>query len=76
MLDVRNDYEWDVGRFSGAARPSPTSFAQSDAASYGLPEEAERRAETPVLMYCTGGIRCEYFSARLKVASPQHSFVA
>ena len=66
VLDVRNGYEWDMGRFAGAGRPSPRTFAQSDESSYGLPEDETSRAETPVLMYCTGGIRCEYFSARLK----------
>lgn len=66
VLDVRNDYEWDVGRFDGASRPVPTNFAQSDEESYNLPADLEERADTPVIMYCTGGIRCEFFSARLK----------
>jgi len=68
VLDVRNGYEWDVGRFDGAARPSPDTFAQSDEEAYGLPSDPEERAETPVMMYCTGGIRCEYFGARLRAA--------
>lgn len=45
VLDVRNDYEWDVGRFAAAGRPAPTRFAQSDEAAYGLPEDADRRAQ-------------------------------
>jgi len=66
LLDVRNGYEWDVGRFAGAERPRAAQFSDSDAALYGLPQDEQERAETPVMMYCTGGIRCEYFSAKLK----------
>tara|TARA_B100000524_G_C23652949_1_gene370800 strand:- start:222 stop:1781 length:1560 start_codon:yes stop_codon:yes gene_type:complete len=65
VLDVRNDYEWDVGRFAGAAKPELRHFAKSEDA-YELPEAEADRAEKPVMMYCTGGIRCEYFSAKLK----------
>ena len=67
VLDVRNQYEWDVGRFDGAARPQGISqFSESDAQSFGLPDDAKSKEEMPVMMYCTGGIRCEYFSAALK----------
>ena len=37
-----------------------------DAETYGLPTDPEERAKTPIMMYCTGGIRCEYFSAKLR----------
>ena len=66
VLDVRNSYEWDVGRFDGAERPALDHFAEFDAATYGLPDDPDERKATPVMMYCTGGIRCEYFSAKLK----------
>ena len=66
VLDIRNGYEWDVGRFEGAARPALDNFAEFDASTYGLPADPAERAETPVMMYCTGGIRCEYFSAKLR----------
>ena len=66
VLDVRNGYEWDVGRFDGAERPALDHFSEFDAESFGLPADPDARKETPVMMYCTGGIRCEYFSARLK----------
>ena len=66
VLDVRNSYEWDVGRFDGADRPALDNFAEFDASTYGLPTDAEAKKNTPVMMYCTGGIRCEYFSAHLK----------
>ena len=67
VLDVRNNYEWDVGRFDKAERPALDHFTDFDAETFGLdPLDEKARKETPVMMYCTGGIRCEYFSARLK----------
>ena len=67
VLDVRNTYEYDVGHFDGATRPQGVAhFRDSDAAAFGLPTDAKAKEETPVMMYCTGGIRCEYFSAALK----------
>lgn len=66
LLDVRNSYEWDVGHFEGASRPELDQFKKFDAATYGLPEDPDVAADTEVMMYCTGGIRCEIFSAQLK----------
>ena len=66
VLDVRNGYEWDVGRFDGAERPEGDTFAEFEPETFGLPSGGAEAAETPVMMYCTGGIRCEIFSAKLK----------
>ena len=56
LLDVRNDYEVDLGTFRGATRIGVDHFRQ-------FPEAVERLPETmkgePVVMFCTGGIRCE-----------------
>ena len=68
VLDVRNSYEWDVGRFANAEKPSLDHFTDFDPETYGLPTDDAAKKDTPVMMYCTGGIRCEYFSARLKAA--------
>jgi len=64
ILDVRNSYEWEVGRFRGASRPAATHFRSLPAL---VAEElgGRCRESTPVLMYCTGGIRCEVFSSIL-----------
>ena len=62
LLDVRNRYEWEVGRFKGA---EPAPFDQF----FEFPRWAaslEAPKDQPVLMYCTGGIRCEKFSGLLK----------
>ncbi len=62
MIDVRNDYESKIGHFEGALTPEVDTF-------YEFPEWLEK-AQIPkdkkVLMYCTGGIRCEKFSVLMK----------
>jgi len=65
LLDVRNDYEWKAGHFEGAELPKLDQFRQFPEYAKRLKSECDP-AETPVMMYCTGGIRCEYYSAVLK----------
>lgn len=59
VLDARNDYEYDLGHFKGAIRPEIQNFRE-------LPEwvieNKEKFMDKKVVMYCTGGIRCEKFS--------------
>jgi predicted sulfurtransferase len=76
---VRNAYEWDAGHFAGAARPLEDAFretptrAASEATGDGgdppppLPAAlVDAPKDAPVMMYCTGGIRCDIYSAHLK----------
>lgn len=65
VLDVRNDYEWKIGHFEGAECPPCTQSRDFIAYAKQLKEKIDPK-ETPVMMYCTGGIRCETFSALLK----------
>ncbi len=65
LLDVRNDYEWDVGRFEGATVPPCKTFRDFESYADKLRQEVNPK-EKPVMMYCTGGIRCEVYSALLK----------
>jgi len=65
LLDVRNGYEWDVGRFKGAKRPQVTKFKHFSHIADEL-ESFHDKSNTSVLMYCTGGIRCEVFSSLMK----------
>jgi len=62
MIDVRNDYETKIGHFEGALTPNVKNF-------YDFPDWL-KKADIPknkkVLMYCTGGIRCEKFSVIMK----------
>lgn len=65
LLDVRNDYEWKVGHFEGAELPQCETFRDFKAYADKLKTEVDPQ-KTPVMMYCTGGIRCELYSAILK----------
>jgi UPF0176 protein len=65
LLDVRNDYEWEIGHFEGAELPKLECFRQFPQFARQL-KEAYDPKETKVMMYCTGGIRCELYSAVLK----------
>lgn len=63
ILDGRNYYEARVGKFSGAITPEIEHFR--DFPNY-IDENLEQFKDKQVLMYCTGGIRCERASAYLK----------
>lgn len=65
LLDVRNKYECEVGRFKGAIVPPCDTFREFDEWADQLKETLDPKKEE-VLMCCTGGIRCEYYSALLK----------
>jgi RluA family pseudouridine synthase len=56
LLDVRNDYEVNVGTFDAAHPIGVDHFRDFPAAVEALPAEWR---EEPVVMFCTGGIRCE-----------------
>ena len=63
VIDVRNHYESEVGRFKGAVCPDADTFREELPILYEL---LKGREEQKVLLYCTGGIRCEKTSAFLK----------
>lgn len=56
LLDVRNDYEVSLGTFAGAEPIGIRHFRDFPQAVDNLPDD--RKQET-VVMFCTGGIRCE-----------------
>lgn len=56
LLDTRNDYEVKLGTFKGAVVPDIRTFREFPQAVRELP--AAMKDET-VVMFCTGGIRCE-----------------
>jgi UPF0176 protein len=63
IIDMRNHYETEIGHFEGAITPDVETFRDS------LPiieELLEDKKEKNLLMYCTGGIRCEKASAYFK----------
>lgn len=61
-IDTRNDYEYRIGHFKGALNPATKNFKEMVAftAAHLNPE-----THPHVAMYCTGGIRCEKYSAYL-----------
>ena len=63
VVDMRNHYESEVGHFEGAITPDVDTFRDS------LPIVEEILAphrDKSIVMYCTGGIRCEKASAYFK----------
>lgn len=62
ILDARNTYEWEIGRFENAILPDIQNFR--DLPQY-FDENIEQFTDKQVLMYCTGGIRCERATAYL-----------
>lgn len=56
LLDTRNDYEIKLGTFRGALPAGIDHFRDFPQAVAKLPESLK---DEPVVMFCTGGIRCE-----------------
>jgi len=63
-VDMRNHYESEIGHFQGAITPDVDTFRDS----LDLIEEDLKghKEDKNLLMYCTGGIRCEKASAYYK----------
>lgn len=63
IVDMRNHYESEVGKFIGALTPDADTFREE------LPivlDELKEKKDKKIIMYCTGGVRCEKASAYLK----------
>ena len=64
VVDMRNHYESEIGYFTNAIKPDVDTFRES------LPiienQLSDYKSNKNILMYCTGGIRCEKASAYLK----------
>ena len=60
VLDTRNDYEVRVGTFKNAIDLNLPTFRDFPEAVSKLPDEYK---EKEIVMFCTGGIRCEKASA-------------
>ncbi len=69
LLDTRNDYEIRLGTFRGALPAGIENFREFPAAVKNLPEEMKER---PIVMFCTGGIRCEKAGPFLEQAGFKH----
>ena len=63
VVDMRNHYESEIGHFKSAILPEAETFREE------LPmveEILKGKEDENILLYCTGGIRCEKASAYLK----------
>jgi UPF0176 protein len=63
VVDIRNHYESEIGHFENALLPQSETFREE------LPEVLDLlkgKEDEKILLYCTGGIRCEKTSAFLK----------
>ena len=64
LVDMRNHYESEIGHFKNAITPDVDTFRESlDIIEDDLKEHKE---DKNLVMYCTGGIRCEKASAYFK----------
>lgn len=70
IIDTRNAYETRVGMFEGAIDPNIERFTQFEAyaAACDVPKNKN------VMLYCTGGIRCEKAVASMKDAGYKNVF--
>lgn len=70
VLDTRNDYEVAIGKFKGAIDPNLKSFHE-------FPEfvsKCDIPKNKKVLMYCTGGIRCEKALIEMEKQGYEHVY--
>jgi UPF0176 protein len=65
LVDMRNHYESEIGHFEGAVTPDVDTFRESlDLIEADL--KKNNAIDKHLVMYCTGGIRCEKASAYFK----------
>ena len=63
VIDVRNQFEIDIGKFKNSLNPKTDSFRD-------FPKQLEKmkiNKDAKIAMYCTGGIRCEKASVFMKI---------
>ncbi len=63
VVDMRNHYESEIGHFENALLPKVETFKEELPVVKNLLED---KKDKKILLYCTGGIRCEKASAYLK----------
>jgi UPF0176 protein len=62
IIDGRNDYEYEIGRFRNAIRPDVKAFRDFP---QWIKDNLSQYKDKKILTYCTGGIRCEKLSGHL-----------
>lgn len=60
VIDMRNHYEYEVGHFKNAIEVPSDTFREQLPMAVDMMKD---KKEATIIMYCTGGIRCEKASA-------------
>ncbi|WP_291855793.1 rhodanese-related sulfurtransferase [Marinilabilia sp.] len=63
VVDMRNRYESEIGRFQNAICPDVRTFREEVET---VVKQLQDKKDRKVLLYCTGGVRCEKASAWLR----------
>ena len=66
LVDTRNDYEVDLGTFTGAVRLPIKTFRELPAHKNNILNLMQKQGKSKLAMFCTGGIRCEKSTAFMK----------
>ncbi len=69
LIDMRNHYESEVGHFQNAILPDADTFRDEISM---VEKMLDGKKDRNIVMYCTGGIRCEKASAYLKYKGFDH----
>ena len=59
IVDARNNYEYKIGKFKEAITPKIETFREFKK----VPKQLKEYKDKKIVMYCTGGVRCEKASA-------------
>ena len=62
VIDTRNSYEYHIGTFEGATNPNTNRFREM---ADWTKENFNPKEHKEIAMFCTGGIRCEKYSAHM-----------
>ena len=63
FVDMRNHYEFEVGHFENALEVPSDTFKEQLPMAASMLAELKGRDDKNIVMYCTGGIRCEKATA-------------
>ncbi|OGJ55030.1 hypothetical protein A3D11_02255 [Candidatus Peribacteria bacterium RIFCSPHIGHO2_02_FULL_49_16] len=70
VIDLRNDYETEIGTFEGAMDLKVKEFHEFPR----LMKQANLPKDKRILLYCTGGIRCEKASLEMEKQGYEHVY--
>ncbi|HFM4225145.1 TPA: rhodanese-related sulfurtransferase [Escherichia coli] len=66
FIDMRNHYEYEVGHFENALEIPADTFREQLPKAVEMMQALQAHKDKKIVMYCTGGIRCEKASAWMK----------